>query len=202
MIKYTEGKFRRNWRAISRGFRLPVILGHMRTEIRKANEQACLAAIAAVREKISTMAPENAPMTVAIKGVDSPLVDTGSLWQSISYKLAGAYKAFVGVKRTARNFNIAAIVHEGGDITVSRRMFVMFQVLHWKSQGRSVKLSGRARALWRRWKGEWPVLKEGESYHIPGRPYIERAFDSKELITLVRALWQAGVSRAFAKSVR
>lgn len=194
----------RKWRTFERALRKSVAEPTMRKYIKQANQQAGLRMAAGVRQKITEWDdPANAPLTEAIKGDNSPLVDSPSLWGSITSKLMRWNLIFIGVLRSDRNYNVAAIVHEGAQVQVTTRMATMFLYLFWASKtGNPTYLTGRARELWDRYQGPWPMLKEGSIVNIPPRRFIDRAFDDSDLKKDIMAIWQKGIEHALRELAR
>lgn len=63
----------------------------------------------------------NSPITTIIKGISTPLVAGGDLFQSLTYRVASPYEVQLGIQRRTvgeRGINIAATLHEGATINV------------------------------------------------------------------------------------
>lgn len=147
----------------------------------------------------------NAELTKEIKGASVPLVggkaDTGgiNLFQAISSTMLDDYAVFAGVKFVSEKYDIAATLHDGAVIPVTEKMRTMFKMLWWASEGTidSAQLTGRAAELWRLKKGGWyPIADDTKAIIIPGRPFIERAFESGEIKREARRNWEQAVQRA------
>lgn len=146
----------------------------------------------------------NAPLTVAIKGGDKPLVDTGNLFQAVTSKAVTDLSVFIGILRTSEVFNIGVAIHQGVAIKVTKKMRGLFYVLWLASTGAIApsSLTGRAAELWERMPGGWLPLKAGTKViTIPSRPFIKQAFDDPSLRTQAKKNWQAGLRMAF-KEIR
>lgn len=150
----------------------------------------------------------NAPLTIMLKGRDAPLQDTGKkLLKSIDYKMLGNREMFVGIKKGRKIYPAAVAIHEGADIQVSDKMRNMFSMLWMAAQGKikTKSLKGRARQLWRISKRqgkqkEWRPLSEGTSeINIPGRPFFDDAFSSKEAQKIALLEFERVVDRIFRR---
>lgn len=104
----------------------------------------------------------NAALTVAMKGSDVPLVDNNDMVQSFAWEIKGD-EVFSGVKRGAANFNVAAIVHEGATINVTKKMRGFFLFLH--SQNSEIL----------------PLSPKTRRIIIPGRPFAQATHDDSRL---------------------
>jgi len=141
----------------------------------------------------------NAALTKAIKGSSKPLVDNSDLFKAVTFKVGSWDEAFVGVLRTDDSFNIAEMLHEGGEIKVTAKMRGLFYVLWLVSQGADPSiLSGRARELWERMPRDWKPLKASTTViRIPKRPFITNIFNDPAFIKVVHEGWEKAVKRAF-----
>lgn len=155
-------------------------------------------AVAAVRKVIRNGAfAANAPLTVHIKGSSKPLVDNGTgLFQAITDEVQDHQTVFIGVNRNSDMYNIAMALHEGVTLRVTPAMRGMFFMLWQASTGAipSSSLTGRAAELWERRPGGWKPLKESTSVIvIPGRPFLEQAFQDPTLRNTLRNNWTQAV---------
>lgn len=156
---------------------------------------------AAVRKQLQKgMDPRNAALTQAIKGGDKPLVDSAELFNSVTSTPISDTEVFVGVKRSSREYNVAALIHEGTTITVTPAMRGMFFYL-WKASTGDIspdKLTGRAAELWKRMQKDWKPLKaETKTITIPARPFITIALSSGQLRGLCKFNWERAMGTVF-----
>jgi len=163
-----------------------------------------------VRQEIKAgIPPRNAELTARTKSkgrrkTTKPIVGTpgADLWNAIGWSLEDWNFAFVGVKRTSAEFNIAEIVNNGATIRVTERMRHMFRVLAWASKSKTMvpHLEGRALELWEaggRWKTKWKPLKAStQAIIIPKRPFFRYAFRDPKLKNIVRENWSRSVQNA------
>jgi hypothetical protein len=154
--------------------------------------------------------PPNAHMTVILKGSSKPLVGkTARLWKSVTSKVekSGGWPTAVhiGVMRTSgpEHVKIAKIVHNGTEITVTKKMARMFDLLNRHSDPHAYMRNGkppppltspRARELLAGATGPIPSLREGRKIVIPARPFA--------LITMTNPKFRAAVKREFGGAVR
>lgn len=153
----------------------------------------------------------NAELTKEIKGASVPLVggkaDTGgiNLFQAISSTMLDDFSVFAGVKFVSEKYDIAATLHDGAVIPVTEPMRTMFKMLWWASEGSidPAQLTGRAAELWRLKSGGWYPLKDSTTtIVIPGRPFIERAFEQPELKREARRNWELAIQDALRARAR
>ena len=146
----------------------------------------------------------NAPLTIALKGGDKPLVGTGNLFQAVTSKAITDLSVFIGILRTSEVFNIGVAIHQGVAIKVTKKMRGLFYVLWLASTGGIAPsaLTGRAAELWAQMPGGWLPLKPGTKViTIPSRPFIKQAFDDPRLRTQAKTNWQQALKMAF-KEIR
>jgi hypothetical protein len=148
----------------------------------------------------------NAELTKEIKGASVPLVggkaDTGgiNLFQAISSTMLDDYAVFAGVKFVSEKYDVAATLHDGAVIPVTERMRTMFKMLWWASEGAidPSQLTGRAAELWRlKQTGWYPLSDSTTAIVIPGRPFIERAFESGQLKREAQRNWEQALASVF-----
>jgi hypothetical protein len=152
-----------------------------------------------------TVAPENAPLTVFIKGSSKPLVDRGDLWQAITSDVKRWDLAFVGILQTDEAYDIAKTIHQGAVIEVTDKMRWMFLALARASEGSldPSKLRGRAAELWARRPGGWKPLKpDTKAIVIPPRPWMNAAMKEGDIETKAKELWQAAVEAAIREAAQ
>lgn len=163
----------------------------------------------AIRQKIKHgVKPPNAPLTVAIKQSDKPLVDRGDLFGAISVVQPDWRSAFIGVNRKDPLHDIAEVLHEGKIVPVTQKMRGLFFMLWLASKAARgdadapmvVPLSGRARELFERFQDWRPLKPETRAIKIPARPFIRQAFEDPQVRRRVMEGWVRAVGRA-AKEV-
>ena len=146
-------------------------------ELRKqysfAGRVAGLKLAALMRAKIrGGIDPANAQMTIDIKGSSKSLVRSGRLFKAVTSESGGTLKTFsiaIGVKRTHKAANIAAILHDGRKQTVTKRQEVFFKALWLASIGRKITLrSDAARDMLAEAKGTIAPIKDGDVGQVEG----------------------------------
>lgn len=110
------------WKAFTEALDPVVFRQRLERNLLRAGERIGRQAQARVRRAIRAgdFAP-NSPITVILKGSSKPLVDTGALFQSITFDQPDPWTVRVGVLRARageKQVNIAAILHEGATIDV------------------------------------------------------------------------------------
>lgn len=160
-----------------------------------------------IRESITKgQYKKNAPLTIAIKGENKPLVGVepgAQLFQAITSIEVKNDLVFVGVLRTDDVYNIAKTVHEGTKIKVTDKMRGMFAALARASKDKKFasKLFGRAKELYRYMKTGWkPLKKNTTAIIIPSRPFITRTMDKTPRKMLQRN-WEKALQKAFKESI-
>jgi hypothetical protein len=145
-------------------------------------------------EKTGAYAP-NAPMTVAMKDSDRPLVATGELRKSITGQAVYWHTAMIGVlkRRVVRDPNtgevsdlisIATILHNGATIPVSAAMRRLF---FWLANSPRSPVQGKIS----------PLGSRTSEIVIPGRPFLEPAA-GKKMKRVAAARWSKAVQAALA----
>lgn len=110
------------WKAFSEAMDPAVFKERLQKNLLRAGERIGRQAQARIRRSIRAgdFAP-NSPVTVILKGSSKPLVDTGALFQSITFDQPDPWTVRVGVlRKTAgeKQVNVAAVLHEGATIDV------------------------------------------------------------------------------------
>lgn len=126
----------------------------------------------------------NRPLTIEIKGTDTPLVDMGEMSKNVLFAVTGPFEIEWGVRRDSGSADIAAIVHEGAVIQVTPKIRGMFAALADASDGKrpASDLTGRAAELWARKPGGWKALRRSTTtIKIPARNYIPAIFANEEV---------------------
>ncbi len=148
---------------------------------------------------------KNAPLTSSIKGSNKPVVDSGLLFQSITSRLEDDFTVFVGVLRTSGQYNVAVIVHEGTEETVTSEMRGMFFML-WRASIGEIdpsKLTGRAAELYSRMQTGWkPLAADTQVIIIAGRPFFRVAFSNTQMIKQARGNWKKALEATFAERAK
>ena len=170
-----------------------------KAHLNRASKRIGLMAVKQVRAAIKGSGFEpNAPLTVAIKGSTKPLVDKGDLFQAITFEVVNATTVFVGVLQTDRFYNVALNLHEGVEIGVTHAMRQLFHFLWQASVGKikASELSPRGQQLFERFKDWRPLKEETRAIVIPGRPFMEKAFEDTGLRLMVQLEWQKAINAA------
>tara|TARA_Y100000004_G_scaffold184388_1_gene233357 strand:+ start:247 stop:870 length:624 start_codon:yes stop_codon:yes gene_type:complete len=187
--------FTGDWDKISGKAIASAFTGKLKANVQKATRLNAMLARKAIRRKIqSKMPPPNAPLTAAIKGSTKPLVDKGQLFQAITFQVLTPFTAEVGVRKGDAYANIAVAIHEGATIPVTPAMRGLFAALANASDGKSVKLTGRAQQLFKRFQG-WKALKSSTTQIvIPPRRFVQAAIEDKALKTKIYGNWQQALA--------
>lgn len=178
----------------------------LRKNIRKANTLNGKLLEAGIRSTIQrTVPPKNAALTMAIKGSDKPLVDSATLFQSVTSKVLNDFEVFGGTLRKNRKaFNVARIVHDGAVVPVTPKMRGLFFYL-WKASNdarEADRLTGRAADLFSRFQGWLPLNDSTEQIIIPARKYINKTMDDKGLRRQFIANWTQALQLTFKEAAR
>lgn len=206
-------KFDKGWKQYANATNPKRFLRALKKHVRKGTQRNAIVARKQVRQEIKAgIPPRNAELTARLKSgggrkTTKPIVGTpgADLWNAIAWSVEDWNFAFVGVKRTSAEFNVADIVHNGRTIRVTEKMRHMFRVLAWASKSQTVAphLEGRALELWEaggRWKTKWKPLKASTKVIIiPKRPYIRFAFQDPGLKRTVKENWSRSVQNAITE---
>jgi len=168
----------------------------MRKYIKQANEKNGLIGTSEiVRDIYAGKYSPNSRTTILLKGSSRPLVDTGTLAGSISYKVVKWYEVQVGVLRnravkSKRGFrtkgkargmvNIAKALHFGANIPVTPKMRKLFYALSRKVEG--VK----------------PLRQNTKVIRIKPRPFL-RAMFKDNVIEKYKENWEEAIMKALGK---
>jgi len=151
-----------------------------------------------------------APLTVHIKGSETPLADTGQMRDSIHVARVAWNHMEIGISSKAVRsrpgdrgesmVEIAKVLHEGtrAPIIVTDRMLKMFKALYIAGKRKRIKLYGRAAYLFGRRKTGWQKF-EAAMFTIPGRPFIKDACDSIEVQEKIRDRIEKALSKVFRR---
>ncbi len=178
-----------------------------RAQIRMASHQNGALVRSMIKRSIHKSWTKNALFTRRIKSSSKTLFDHGDLHGAITYQVTTWRSVFVGVMKQAKSpsgqsmANIAQVVHDGVTINVTNRMRSMFWYLYMVSSGRmsEAKLTGRAQAIWQRWRGKTvikPLSAATTTIRIPGRPFMRKVFEKPSVLLAVKRNWEMAVSRA------
>ena len=127
---------------------------------------------------------KNAPLTVAVKGSSTPLVNDSDLWRAIAYRTyEGGFKAFVGILRTTKRgangkdlINVAETLHDGRTIQVTQRM-----------RGYFARMARKHPGVWR------PLSPATNTIKIVARKFIEDPATEFDTVAEIQMLWREGV---------
>ena len=169
--------------------------------------------VAALARQVIKSSPyaRNASLTIALKKSSVPLVNSATLFRSITAKRVSDFEVFVGVLRTHKSYNIAKTLHGslGSEyaklIPVTSKMRMMFFLLHKASiDSRFIEdLKGRAKELWTLKPGGWNALNQSTTHiKIPSRPFMEIVVRDPKTIALVKKNWEEGLDKAFREIKR
>jgi len=151
----------------------------------------------------------NKPLTIAVKGRDHPLLDTGKMRNAITSRQPQWNMAWVGIPKSDPAFKVARIVSEGAQIEITDRMRAMFRVLWIASMAArgevpssSVPLRGRAAELFSRFQDWGPLPPRRRTIRIPPRPFIQRTFKKKAIRRKLNRRMEKAVVEAWRIHVR
>jgi len=196
-------KLDKGWDKYARG----IDAKRFRRNLQKAKRRA-LRAIAKkiVSEVIDAgVPPENAPLTVSIKGKNSPLDDRGAMKRAITTKIVNKDTLKIFIPTTAKNYKGYLSAHDGATIKVTAAMRQMFFALWLVSIGANdpQALTGRAKELFKRKPDGWKPLREAtKAIKIPRRPYFEVAFGSAAVRAKAIQEFEKAVTDALRKSIK
>jgi hypothetical protein len=149
--------------------------------------------------------PKNKALTVAIKGRNQPLVDSGRLAKAFIVRKIKWNKAVVEIPKGSPEYELGQLVTRGAIIEVSDKMRAMFHVLWQVSEGRlpSASLRGRAAELWARNPNEWyPLSPNTRAIRIPPRPFIQQVRNRSDVKLGVQSILNQSAIRAWREHVR
>lgn len=193
-IKLTGG-----WGKFAKAINGPKFSAALKKEVGRAVARSGKVAERAIRRQIrSGKLTKNAALTQAIKGSGKPLVDFGELFKAVTSTSPKWNVAFAGIKRTEGAFNVAKLLHEGGDIPATKRMHGLFWMLFLASQGRNVTLTGRAAELFQRFQNWYPLAPTTQVIRIPARPFVANIQTDHQLRQSVEVGWPHAVQRALS----
>lgn len=145
----------------------------------------------------------NAPLTVAMKGENKPLVglDSGAqLFQAITTSNLDDNSVFVGVLKRDDFYDIARTIHDGVTISVTPAMRALFMSLWLASMGEISpdELSTRGKELYDHMSDGWkPLRKDTKSITIPARPFINKAIENDKVKQISSKNWNMSLKAAF-----
>jgi len=194
------------WKATIEGLTPRQITNVFKKHVRRATKRNAIRLQGRIRQGIrSGVKPQNAALTKTIKGNRGnrakPLVDQGDLFNAITYDVQDWDLAFIGVKRTNKEYNLALMLHQGAIIKVTNEMRHMFWLLYLVSKGDMSPevLEGRAKKLWdtAAKKKFYPLSKKTKAIIIPARPFIRNAMRDPGLKKEVEKEWNTSIRQAF-----
>jgi len=158
----------------------------------KAHARAGEIFVADARDRILDEKPfeENSPLTVALKGSDTPLLNDGDLAGSLTYIVDDWKGVRLGVRsRKLRSGRyLAEVLHNGATLKVTP---AMRRAVFAKLRERA-KRDKRARSFARSIRG----MPAKGVWIIPPRPFLSTTFESKAFQDKVRAEYQRFIDRA------
>jgi hypothetical protein len=166
----------------------------LRATVRKATMKVGLVAEGAIKTAITNGDfVKNRPMTVALKGSDRPLVDSGELLKAITSEVEDWDRVVVGVikDQTVQGKDgkpdsiksIAGILAHGATIKVTPEMRGFFA-----AQARRFQ-RGEIKRPWR------PLSPDTKLIVIKKRPFLQRAL-RKRHVTRYERIWAEAIQRA------
>lgn len=167
----------------------------LRAELIQAHNRVGQLYVARTRQRILRDKPfvKNSPVTVAMKGSSTPLVDDGDLVGSIAFRVEGFSRVVLGVRspRTNSGRFLYEILHNGATITVtpSMRRAVMAKL--------SKRLGpARMRAFSQQWfRGPAKIV-----WIIPGRPFITDTLNAPEFRRAALNIYARALESAIQES--
>lgn len=213
------------WKAFSEALDPAVFKARLEKNLLRAGERIGRQAQARIRRSIRAgdYAP-NSPVTVILKGSSKPLVDTGALFQSITFDQPNPWTVRVGVLRKSageKQVNIAAVLHEGATIDVGAHPQVRAKVwamirerlgsagkLKGAQKGAVISASamigmkpmtpGRKRALNAFFASKPKAPSSGKKvWVIPARPFLVQPLDDPSFTKFVVREWGDAVRLTF-----
>jgi len=193
-----------NWRVLIDGLSPKTLMRGMQKHIKRGTTKNAIAIRRQIRQEIKKgIPPRNAELTKAIKGGNKPIVGTAGadMFNAITYSVIAWDKAFVGLLRTDKNYNVGKAVHNGVTIKVTKKMRTMFWYLWQVSIGSmsSKQLTGRAKAIWEMSKTKkfYPLKASTKAIVIPKRPFIRYAMQEPSLKKIAEANWLKSIGDGF-----
>lgn len=167
-------------------------------EVERAGRKLGRALVQEIRKRFRGLRP-NAALTIAIKGRDDPLSDTGEMKRAVAFDLKGT-RLTVGLKTSdSSKARIWGFVLKGGRIPVTESMRNLFRLLaNVSSGGDAGQLTGRAAALYERSPGVvWKPLSPMKRHiRIPPRDVIKAQVEDPYTQRLVSGFYTFAVERA------
>jgi len=166
----------------------------LRRNVGAATRKNALLVVRAIRERIQDRRyAENSILTLAAKAPkDKPLVDAGALFGAITHVMLDDYRAFVGVKRSARGpdgeslANVGEVLHEGRTWQPSR------------AQVAAVMIKARENKAGAKMLDATPPSGGSKTWVIPGRPFIRDVIEDAGLARDIEENWRAAVAKTLA----
>ena len=119
---------------------------------------------------------ENSSLTTLLKGSSLPLVNHGDLLQSISVSQERWNEVVVGVLRTHEKANVAAILHSGATIRVTKKMRTYFATI--------LKVT---------------PPKVGRVLRIPARPFLTKPLEDSGVKSAIMDVIDSALKRSLEK---
>lgn len=180
---------------------------HLKRKIRSGTIRAALYLIKQVKVRIrGRNYVENAPMTLALKKSNLPLLDDKQLWDALSYELENAFKAEVGIvverastgskvgkSRSMPIQQLAEMLHDGFTIRVTHKMkLAIISALHEKQTktGRLTKKSKTALKTVSNMSSE-PI------WRVPKRPFLTDVWADPKVRKEVRKIWTEALNQVW-----
>lgn len=205
----TEFKLTGDWRKLGALLNAPRFRDRLERNMLNATKQAGMVVVAEIRRRIRARryAPNN-PFTVLMKRSSGALVDDGDLFAAVTSVAVNPNTVFVGILRNTVSedgnlANLAELLHEGGNVTVTTAMRNLFLVLARVGAGqmKKSKLSGRAaeiaKQLGRRIKQIKPLKDSTRTLHIPPRRFLSTVFKDPKVLQKIRRIWEKAVAQTF-----
>ncbi len=162
----------------------------------RAHRRIGLAFVALARQKILAKDYEpNRPLTLALKGSSTPLVDKGDLLGDITFEVKGHRQVIVGIGRSpkAGRRQLYQLLHDGGSfkITGKQARALIAKLDDLMEAGKFKGRSKRAQRDHKAWaesarKGFQRLASAGGGkWRIKRRPFITRPLESAEFAAVV-----------------
>lgn len=179
-------------------------------EIRRGTIKNALFLIKQVKVNIRSKPFEsNAPLTLALKRSNMPLMDEKNLWDAINYTLKDAFSAEVGIVGTARISTgskgkgrrssimvekLVELMEEGFTITVTQEMrSALMASLREQVNPKTGNLTGKAK---RGLKGAAKVNPQA-TYRVPPRPLLSSVWKNRKIRRELRKNWRQALERVW-----
>jgi len=203
--KKTGLKLSNSWEILNRELKASTHKRNLRKNVKKATKRVGQVAEKEMKNTImSGDYHKNSSLTIALKHSRQPLVDTGGMKDSVTFRAINDYSVFVGILKSNAAFKNAVTVHgynsKGATIKVTDAMRRLFSVLEDAYHGRILpnQLQGRAAELWKKHQGPWNALSPSTTQiKLRPRPFVKKPVAKKTLRTEIKRLWAESLNENY-----